>query len=799
MWEWIRKFFDNSEFMPHGRCWAWEPWVVWSNVLSDIVITVSYLSIGCTLFWFVRRRKDLAFDWMFLMFASFIVACGLTHAMEVLNTWNGYFRLAGVVKILTAVVSLSTAVLLIRIIPKALHLPTPDGMARINANLRESEEGLQRLVDGVKDYAIVMLDAQGMISRWNKGAERLKGYTAEEVIGRHFSCFYTDEEREAGLPGMALHMAQEHGRFEAEGWRVRKDGSRFFADMVITPVRGPEGDLQGFAKITRDITERRAMREQLRLHQEELENTVARRTQELRDSQRTLQLIYDAHQDPMLLLEVHPEGQYRIVSCNQACARSVGLRPEDLAGSLFETHIRPPKEAVIEACRIVAQQGHPLRLERHVSSSTGELVYDSEVIPILDEHGACTHLLFASRDITDRSRMEESLRQSQKLESLGVLAGGIAHDFNNLLTSILGNANLGSLVLPVESPGRAYLQQIETASLNAADLTRQLLAYAGKGKFILTEVDLNRAVREMTQLLSVSISKKAALRFDLSDTCPKVMGDPAQVQQLIMNLVTNASEAIGEETSGLITIRTGVQQLDAGYIKNLAPAFPLEPGRYATLEVSDSGCGMSLETQARIFDPFFTTKFTGRGLGLSAMMGILRSHHGSLKIYSEVGRGSTFKLFLPATADSHETVSQVSPLEHWRGQGTLLMVDDEPGARAVGRQAAELLGFAVLEAADGREAVEIFRSQHESLTLVIMDLTMPHMDGREAFLAIRNIDDSIPVILSSGYSESDAAQAFVGKGLAGFLQKPYRIEQFMTLVRKVLNGHSPQAESDSDE
>jgi two-component system cell cycle sensor histidine kinase/response regulator CckA len=789
VWEWIRKCFDNSEFMPHGRCWAWEPWVVWSNVLSDATITISYLTIGCTLLWFVRRRKDLAFDWMFLLFASFIVACGLTHAMEVLNTWNGYFRLAGVIKILTAAVSLSTAVLLIRIIPKALELPTPDGMERINATLRESEEGLRRLMDGVKDYAIVMLDSEGRISRWNKGAERINGYAEAEVLGRHFSCFYTDTDQAAGMPDDALRIAQEQGRYEAECWRVRKDRSLYFADVVITPVMTPEGALQGFAKITRDISERQAMQQQLRAHQEELERTVARRTRELGESQRTLKLIYDAHQDPMFLLEVHPDGQYRIVSCNQACARSAGLRLEEIEGSFFKAYLREPKEPVMEACRTAAQERHPLRLERRVKVAEVERVYDSEVIPILNDQGECTHLLFASRDITDRSRMEESLRQSQKLESLGVLAGGIAHDFNNLLTSILGNANLATLVLPVESPGREYLQQIEAASLKAADLTRQLLAYAGKGKFVLTEVDLNRAVHEMTQLLAVSISKKAALRFDLSVDCPQVMGDPAQIQQLIMNLVTNASEAIGEETSGLITIRTGVQLLDAGYIKNLDPMFPLVPGRYATLEVSDSGCGMSLETQSRIFDPFFTTKFTGRGLGLSAMMGILRSHQGSLKIYSEVGRGSTFKLFLPATKDTAVKMDAL-PLEgNWRGHGKLLLVDDEAGARRVGREAAEMLGFEVLEATDGREAVEVFRSQHASLTLVIMDLTMPHMDGREAFLAIRAIDDSVPVILSSGYSESDAAQAFVGKGLAGFLQKPYRIDQFTALVRQVLNEH----------
>ncbi len=658
MGEWFRKFFDNTEFMPHGRCWAWEPWVVWSNVISDAVITLSYLTIGATLWWFVRRRRDLAFNWMFLMFATFIVACGLTHAMEILNTWNAYFRLAGGVKIITAIASLPTAVFLIQIMPKALDLPTPEGLAQIN--------------------------------------------------------------------------------------------------------------------------------EKLRSNQDELERTVAERTRELKESQETLRLIYQSTQDPLMLLKVAPGGALKVVSCNNAWVTMMGRTGESLAGRPVEELIPPPVEPVLEALQRALRDGKECRLERRAMLPDGERVFDSLIVPIQDGPGGLAHVLIASRDITDRSRIEEALRQSQKLESLGVLAGGIAHDFNNLLTSVLGNANLGSLVLPVESPGRIYLAQIEEASLRAADLTRQLLAYAGKGNFVVAEVDLNRAVAEMTKLLSVSISKKAALRYDFSEVGPKLMADPSQVQQLIMNLVTNASEAIGEETSGLITIRTGLQFLEEAYIETLAPAFPLTPGLYATLEVSDSGCGMSQETQARIFDPFYTTKFTGRGLGLSAMMGILRSHKGSLKLYSELGKGSTFKLFLPALAPSMDAPVRTQPEESWRGQGQVLVVDDEAAARAVARQMTESLGFKVLEATDGREAVEVFRSRHQDLALVFMDLTMPHMDGREAFAEMRRIDPKVPVILCSGYSETDAAQAFVGRGLAGFLQKPYRHSDLVSILRKAL-------------
>jgi PAS domain S-box-containing protein len=408
---------------------------------------------------------------------------------------------------------------------------------------------------------------------------------------------------------------------------------------------------------------------------------------------------------------------------------------------------------------------------------------DTTIVPFLDDKGSPVQFVAIRADITQRKEAEDALRQAQKLESLGVLSGGIAHDFNNLLTIIMGNANLAASHLSPESPAQSYLGQIESATLRAADLTRQLLAYAGKGRMQTIEVNLNRLVVEMTQLLSVSISKKALIRYDLTPDLPGIVADPSQMQQLFMNLVTNASEAFGAEASGLITIRTGVQKIDDTYSSRLLPALPLSAGTYVTMEVSDTGCGMAPEVLERIFDPFFTTKFTGRGLGLSAMLGILRGHQGSLKVYSEVGRGSVFRLFLPAILPDQEESAPVRSALGWRGHGLLLLVDDEPSARAVARSMAEDLGFHVLEAANGQEALAIFELRHPEIALVLMDLTMPHLDGGQAFLRMHSVNPKVPVILTSGYSEQDVLAEFTGSGLAGFLPKPYQSSQFLSVMQ----------------
>lgn len=398
--------------------------------------------------------------------------------------------------------------------------------------------------------------------------------------------------------------------------------------------------------------------------------------------------------------------------------------------------------------------------------------------------GSSTDITERKRAEEERSMLEQQLLHTQKLESLGVLAGGIAHDFNNILMAIIGNADLALMRINKESPAVENLNQIESAAARAADLAKQMLAYSGKGRFLIETLDLNVLLNEMLHMLQVSISKKALLRLNLNQHLPPVEADATQLRQIVMNLVINASEAIGDR-SGVIAIATGCMECDQNYLKNAWLDEKLADGLYVFLEISDTGCGMDKDTLGKIFDPFFTTKFTGRGLGMAAVLGIVRGHHGAIKIYSEQGKGTTFKILLPASGRPAELFNLDSRADGWRGSGTVLLVDDEESVRGIGSAMLKELGFAVVTANDGREALELFRIVPD-IRVVILDLTMPRMDGEQCFRELRQQKPDVKVIISSGYNEQEVTQRFVGKGLAGFVQKPYRLSVLKDALKAVL-------------
>jgi PAS domain S-box-containing protein len=428
---------------------------------------------------------------------------------------------------------------------------------------------------------------------------------------------------------------------------------------------------------------------------------------------------------------------------------------------------------------------------RVMTETTINVYYDQNKQPL--------YFMGVSRDISERKRnqeqqrtLEAQIQHVQKLESLGVLAGGIAHDFNNLLVAILGNAELAQTKLSDTTPAANHIGEIIKTSNQAADLCRQLLAYSGKGRFVVETLDISQVVKEMADILDVSISKKVVLRYDFAKKLSPIEADTVQLRQVIMNLITNASDAIGDNT-GTISIKTGEMECVADYLAVSYLNDDLPEGVYSYIEVTDSGCGMDKETQAKLFEPFFTTKFVGRGLGLAAVLGIVRGHKGAIKVYSEVGKGSTFKVLFPACKDSALVAAKKEPvkesdIQHWQSSGKVLLADDEEVVRNVSQKMLEIIGFEVLTASDGLEAVELFSKYAEEIVCVLLDLTMPKLDGSEVFNRIRQIRSDIKVILCSGYNQQEATQRFVGKGLANFIQKPYRMHSLIATLKEVLDS-----------
>jgi len=390
-----------------------------------------------------------------------------------------------------------------------------------------------------------------------------------------------------------------------------------------------------------------------------------------------------------------------------------------------------------------------------------------------------------ARLLDQRRRSEEQMRNAQKLESLGVLAGGIAHDFNNLLVGVLGNAGLALLELPEDSSARQPIRDIEISAQRAAELTRQMLAYAGRGRFRVEPVDLSSVVEEMSQLLRRVISRQTQLSLRLDRQVPSVVADVTQLRQVVMNLITNASDALGD-AAGTVTLETGTVNADRAMLASTYLNEELPPGPYVYLEVSDTGSGMDSTTSARIFEPFFTTKFTGRGLGLAAVLGIVRGHKGAISVRSTPGEGTTFRVLMPASTSTAGATDAPTGSVLSRGAGLVLLVDDEEAVRGLARRVLERGGYQVLEAESGEDALSALADHRDSVRAVVLDLTMPGLGGEATLQKIREENPGLPVIVSSGYvPEEEGALA----GLP-FLAKPYRPSELVDAVRKAMETSS---------
>lgn len=508
---------------------------------------------------------------------------------------------------------------------------------------------------------------------------------------------------------------------------------------------------------------------------------------ELKEATSFLTLVLEASSNAIVVTD--PMG--KVIMTNSGYEILTGCFQNEIVGNPILNHLNGDISSKLEAYyfNITANQSKE-RFETTLVSRDGTEQNILCVIEPIVKSGVLEHIVFSANDITERKQREEErleterqFQQTQKLESLGVLAGGIAHDFNNLLMVIIGNCSLARM-----NPDQfeTKMIEIEKASERAAALCRQMLEYAGQTQIAKSNVNLEKLVIDMVDMLSSTGHKNILIKPVISPNIPVVYGDASQIRQIVMNLIINATEAIGDaqgEIDVMLTKATIIgEQIEYDHLGRVIPA-----GEYVCLEVTDTGCGMDNETKRKIFEPFFTTKFTGRGLGLSATLGIISGHGGSLQLFSQPGKGSTFIVYLPAqTSDSNKEDEQHVASVPWQGSGTILLVEDDDQVRLIAKTILEKSGFTVIEAVNGKEALELFQQNTDKICLVITDIGMPIMDGYELFFELKKKNPELPIIISSGFGDTDITLRIPSEDMAGLISKPYNPTQLLELLKRVL-------------
>lgn len=626
------------------------------------------------------------------------------------------------------------------------------------------------LVQSVTDYAIYMLDPEGHVTSWNAGARRFKGYEAEEIIGQHFSRFYTPEEREKQIPKKALETAQREGRFETEGWRVRKDGTRFWANVVIDPIRDPNGNLVGFAKVTRDLTERKAAEEELR-----------------RSEERFRLLIQSVTDYAIYMLD--PGGH--VSSWNPGAERFKGYTASEILGEHFSRfYTEEDKKAGIPKIALhTAEHEGRFEAEGWRVRKDGSRFWASVIIdPIKGDDGRLLGFAKVTRDLTEKRATEERLRQSQKMEAVGQLTGGLAHDFNNLLTGISGSLEMIRTRL---AQGRTqevdrYLTAGQGAVKRASALTHRLLAFARRQTLDPRPTNTNQLITGLEELVRRTVGPSIDVEVVGTSGVWAILVDPNQLENAILNLCINARDAM--PNGGKLTIETGNKWLD----ERAARQHDLPVGQYVSVCVTDTGTGMPPDVVARAFEPFFTTKPLGEGtgLGLSMVYGFARQSGGHVRIYSEVGQGTTMCIYLPrhhADADAEEEpLVRSAPLASGQGE-VVLVIDDEPTIRMLIGEVLAESGYAVIEAPDGPAGLKVLES-NARVDLLITDVGLPGgMNGRQVADAARVNRPDLKVLFITGYAENAVvSNSRLEKGMF-LITKPFQMETLGARIREIIN------------
>ena len=689
----LAGFFDTEGFMPHGYCLMWRPAIFWLNLISDAVIATSYYSIPFVLLYFVMRRRDLVFRWMFVMFGIFILGCGTTHVMGIWTLWNPDYAVDGLVKALTALVSIATAIMLWPLIPQALALPSPGQLARANRELnreigerRQAESAVRQLNDELERRV------QARTAEFETTNERLR----EEVRERSQA-----EERLAASEQRYRQVIE----LIREALRIHCDGRLVFANSAAAQMFGADGAAQLVGRPVMDII------------------------------------------DP---------------------------RDRDRASERTKILVDARRQVPLTEMRLQRIDGSPL-------------VTEIQAVPF--DHEGRPAVLAVARDITTRKDIEEQLRQSQKMEAIGQLTGGLAHDFNNLMMVVIGNLDRLDSMLVGNQQAREMAHSALSAALRGSELTRKLLAFARKQSLQSAVVDLDELVAGMTSLLDRTLGEKIQVEVKSGRDLWSIETDPAQVESALANLAINARDAMPD--GGRLTIETANTSLEATYSAENPDA---APGDYVMLAVTDTGTGIAPENLGRVLEPFFTTKGPGRGsgLGLSMVYGFMKQSGGHMKIYSEVGHGTVVRLYFPragAEASASAAPEAPAPQETAAAHGELiLVVEDHADVRRTAVAQLRDLGYRTLEAVNAREALERLNGAPD-IALIFTDIVMPGgMTGWELGTTVKNLRPELPILYTSGFSESSVQDDRAHVASRHFLPKPYRKRDLAKKLQQLLGA-----------
>ncbi|MHB8149409.1 MAG: PAS domain S-box protein [Desulfobulbia bacterium] len=780
MRDFLEQLTGATEFMPHGYCLVWDPALLWLHAGSDVVTGLAYLLIAAMLFYLVAKRRDLPFFGLFLLFGAFILACGLTHFFAAWTIYVPSYWEEGLVKAVTALISIITALLLLPLLPKLLILPnlsrSLEENKRLNRELehqietlRKSEERFRSLVNASYD-AIVIADAQGNILSVNGATEKMFGYGEKELEGKPLTILMPERYRESHRLGLKNFVVSDLGPHTGKAFDFagrRKNGSEFPLELNVS-IWVSEGEVN-FGAVIRDVTER------TRLETETF--NAQQRFKTLVDSLDALVYVADFETHELLFVNRYGReiwGEIAGQICWQAlqtgqtgpCAFCTNDRLLDKEG-------RPTGVHVWEFQNTANNQWYECR-DQAIEWTDGRYV----------RMEVATNITARKRADQEKAELETQIRTTQKMEAIGTLAGGIAHDFNNILVPIIAYTDM---VMATEVPGSGNwqnLQEVYKAANRAKELVKQILTFSREREHEICPVQIVPVVKESLKLLKASLPSTIEITQRLEAEGITILADPTQIHQIVMNLCTNAYHAMRDK-GGVMEVT--LSQVAIGSRDSLDRR--LLPGSYLVLTVSDTGLGMDQATMERIFDPYFTTRKHGEGtgLGLAVVLGIVKKYGGDIRVYSEPGQGASFQVYFPVLGKVEEGLSSILSTAPVTGDERLLLVDDEPQIVDSMQKMLEFHGYHVTTKTSSVEALEVFRLGPESFDLVITDQTMPYMTGDQLVLELKKIRPDIPVVLCTGFSlVLDEAKA-KALGIDAFLLKPVLRKEMSETIRRVLD------------